>query len=199
MSTSSHSSLGEIVKLEVTDKGYTKMILTVNIPFKAVNITFNVFDSMKLRDEEEIFAVGDCVRADYHYKERFTQLDQITKMIRFDNCPICYCNLEAIDAQRFECPGCALINEDEHKERISEKMELLECNLNVYKFSPGYKVEFLSEDKKRRFATVIFQNSPIFDGMKEMKNHHFYHVVGWWSKQGFKCSPLEIVNIHDIY
>ena len=124
MNCSTHSSLGEIVKLEVTDREYTKLILSVNIPFKAQSITFNVFDNTKLRDAEGLFGVGDCVRADYHYKDTFTQLDQLTKMVKFDNCPICYSNLEAMDAQRFDCSGCALMSEDEHKERISEKMEL---------------------------------------------------------------------------
>ena len=43
-----HSSLGEIAKIQNTDKRYTKIILSVYIPFKTVNITFNVWDIKKL-------------------------------------------------------------------------------------------------------------------------------------------------------
>ena len=130
---STHSLLGEIVKLHATDKGYTKLVLSVNIPFKTLSITFNFFDKLLLRDSEKEFGIGDFVQADYHYKETFTQLDQLTRMVRFDNCPICYTNLEPMDAQRFDCPGCAIMSEDDHKGRISEKMKLLECTPTQYK------------------------------------------------------------------
>ena len=43
-----HSSLGEIAKIQNMDKRYTKIILSVYIPFKTVNITFNVWDIKKL-------------------------------------------------------------------------------------------------------------------------------------------------------
>ena len=199
MSTSTHSSLGEIVKLQATDKGYIKLVLAVNIPFKTMSITFNVFDKLLLRDFEKDFDIGDFVQVDYHYKGTFTQLDQLTRMMRFDNCPICYTNLEPIDAQRFDCPGCALMSDDNHKERISEKMKLLECTPTQYKYSSGYKIKFISEDQEYHLGAVVFKNSPLFDRLGNLRINHFYHVHGWKNKQGFKSTPPEIVNIHDIY
>ena len=199
MSTSTHLSLGEIVKLEATEQGYIKLVFAVNIPFKTISITFNVFNKLLLRDLEKDFDIGDFVQADYHYKGTFTQLDHLTRMMRFDNCPICYTNLEPMDAQRFDCPGCALMSEDNHKERISEKMKLLECNPTQYKYSPGYKIKFMSEDQEYCLGAAVFKNSPLFDRLKDLRINHFYHVHGWKNKQGFKSTPPEIVNIHDIY
>ena len=49
---------------------------------KTVNITFDVRDIKKLRDEDVRFSVDDCVQAGYHYKGKFTCLDKLTKMIR---------------------------------------------------------------------------------------------------------------------
>ena len=59
MIVSTHSSLGEITKLQLVDRGYFKMILSVNIPFKTVNITFNVWNMRKVCNED--MSVGDYV------------------------------------------------------------------------------------------------------------------------------------------
>ena len=196
MIVSTHSSLGEITKLQLVDRGYTKMILSVNIPFKTVNITFNVWNMRKVCNED--MSVGDYVQADYHYKENFTELDKLTKMIIFDNCPICWCNLEAMDAQRIECPECSTITEAESKERVSDKMKLISKDLKQYQYSPGYKLKFVDESDQKEYVCMIFKNLPLFERIDELKVSQIYHVVGWKSKDDFKCYPLDIVNIFKI-
>ena len=181
------------------DRGYTKLIVTVNIPFKTVNITFAVWDASKLQSKERCLLVGDFVEMHYHYQGTFAQLDTITRIGQFDTCHKCYCNLEAMDAQRFECSGCATISEAEQKDRVSEKMQLTECELQQYTYSAGYKIKFLCDDKTTSFASVIFKNSPLYDKLEELKILNIYHVTGWKNKQGFKANPFEIVNIHNIY
>ena len=75
-------------------------------------------------------------------------------MIIFDNCPICWCNLEAMDAQRTECPGCSTITEAESKERVSDKIKLKSKNLKQYQNSPGYKGSVHSSRGGRGFRNA---------------------------------------------
>ena len=66
---STHFSYGIIAKIQATDKGYTKMVLAVNIPFKQKYIAFNIWKDALLQDSSGQFKVDDCVGAVYHYKE----------------------------------------------------------------------------------------------------------------------------------
>ena len=117
MAISTHTALGEIAKIEVMTKGYTKLLISVNIPYKRINLTFCVWDTSQLCVGGDGIDIGDNVLVQYHYKEKFAQLDGLNKMERFDSCPICYANLEPMDAQRIECPECSNISEEESKEK----------------------------------------------------------------------------------
>ena len=74
-------------------------------------------------------------------------------------------------------------SEDEYKEIVSEKMQIVGSALHEYKYSSGYKLEFLGEDREQRFATVILKSSPQFDKLGELKVSRIYHVIGWKNKQ----------------
>ena len=195
---STHFSFGMITKIQAMEKGYTKIVLTVNIPFKQKYITFNVWKSALLQDSSGRFAVGDCVGASYHYTERFTVLDELIRVIRFDNCPICFCNLEPIDAQRIDCPGCSTMDESEHRDRICDNMILMSYTLNEYKYSSGYRLEFTQESTKKNIVAVIFKNNPLFDKIESLKISKTYLVIGWQSKENFAYKPFEIVDIVEI-
>ena len=88
MTISTDTALGEIVKAGLMEKGYTKLVLLVNIPYKTVYLTFILWDEKKFLGGDEPLGVGGCVLAKYHYNGNFKQLEEVTKMIRFDNCPI---------------------------------------------------------------------------------------------------------------
>ena len=195
---STHTALGEIIKVELMEKGYTKVILLVNIPYKTIYTAFNLWPQKvkKIFNGTEKLKVGDCVLAKYHYNGNFTELDDMTKMERFDSCPICWCNLEAMDAQRIDCPGCSIIDEEEAKIRIAERMHLKTKELKEYRYSSGYKLLFLSEEDGKEFVFVVFQKSPLYEKMDELIVSRKYHVVGWRSKGDFKSHPLDIVNIY---
>lgn len=197
MTDSTHTTLAEIVKIEKTDKGYTKLLLLVNIPYKTNYIPFNLWPKKVERfltgDDKK--NVGDYVQAKYHYKGNFTELDELEKMECFDNCPLCWCNLEATDAQRIDCPGCALMGEEEKKERVAESMVLKSKEFNVYLYSSGYKLIFLSEEGSE-FVFVVFKKSPLYDEINELVVSKKYQVVGWKNKGDFKIHPLDIVNIY---
>ena len=195
MTVSTHTALGEIVKAELMEKGYTKLVLLVNIPYKTIYLTFILWDQKKFLGGDDPLGVGDFVLAKYHYNGNFTQLDEMTKMISFDSCPICWSNLEAMDAQRIDCPGCSTIPEAESKGRVSERMKLISKTLKEYRYSAGYKIEFVDENQKG-YVCVIFKNSPLFEKIDELSVSQSYDVIGWKNKGDFKCHPLDIVNIY---
>ena len=198
MAYSTHFSYGVISKVQAMDKGYTKIVLTVNIPFKQKYITFNVWKNALLKDSSGRFNVNDCVGVVYHYKEHFTVLDEIVRVNGFDNCPICFCDLELMDAQRIDCPGCSTMDESEHKDRISENMKLISCSINKYEYSSGYRLEFTQESTEKKIVAVIFKNNPLFDRIETLKISKSYIVIGWQSKENFAYKPFEIVDIVEI-
>ena len=192
-----HTALGEIVKAQPTERGFTKMILLVNIPYKTIYTTFNLWSNnvKKYFTGSDKLKVGDCVLAKYHYKGNFTELDDMTKMENFDNCPICWCNLEAMNAQRIDCPGCSIIDEDEAKIRVNTEMTLTAKEVNQYRYSSGYKLTFSSKEDGKEYVFVVFQKSPLFEKMDELIVLKNYSVVGWQTKGDFKIHPLDVVNI----
>ena len=195
---STHSALGEIIKVQLMEKGYTKVVISVNIPYKTTYTTFNLWPGKvnKFFGGVEKLSVGDCVSVKYHYKGSFTELDDMTKMDRFDNCPICWCNLEAMNAQRIVCPGCSSISEEEAKERVADRMALISKEFNNYRYSSGYKLTFLSEEDEKEYVFVVFKKSPLFEKIDELKVSQKYQVIGWKSKGDFKAFPIDIVNIY---
>ena len=198
MFVSTHTSLGEIIRVEQNVKGYTRVMLQVDIPFKRTYLTFIVWNLSKLNDNGKIMKIGDFVRASYHYKEQFPQLDQLNEVCNgYDCCPVCYSYTEAQDAQQIDCPGCAIVNDDEYKQRISEPMTLIAKVLNVYTYSSGYQVEFFNEKTKVSYKTVVFRNQPLFNQIVDMKIGGTYRVIGWKHKNEFKCNPIDLVDIFD--
>ena len=195
---STNFSYGVIAKIQAMDKGYTKMVLAVNIPFKQKYITFNIWKDALLKDSSGEFKVDDCVGAVYHYKEHFAVLDELVHVDRFDNCPICFCNLEPMDAQRIDCPACSMIDKSEHKERIYENMTLVSCRINDYKYSSGFRLEFIRKSTDKKIAAVIFKNNPLFDKIETLKISKTYIVIGWQSKENFVYKPFDIVDIIEI-
>ena len=187
---STRFSYGITAKIQATDKGYTKMVLAVNIPFKQKYIAFNIWKNALLQDSSGQFKVGDCVGALYHYKEHFAVLEELVHVNRFDSCPLCFCSLEPIDAQRIDCPGCGTMDESECKDRICENMKLVSCTINNYKYSSGYRLEFNQESTKKKIVAVIFRNNPLFDNIKTLKISKKYIVVGWQSKENFAYKPF---------
>ena len=197
MSVPTLLSYGTIAKIQAMDKGYTKVVLSTNIPFQRKHIVFNIWDVNILQDETGRLNTGDCVTVIYHFKEQFTVLDNISRIDRLDNCPICFSDLDPIDTQRMGCPKCSSMNETEYKDRICENMKLLSYSLNEYKFSSGYRLEFITETSEKKFIGVIFQNNPLFDKINHLNISETYFVVGWKSKDNFLLKPFEIIEIDE--
>ena len=69
----------------VKDKGYTRLTISTNIPFKTKKLKFNVWDTILLRKEDtmERFKLGDEVEIQYSYRNDYPQLIGLMSMSIF--------------------------------------------------------------------------------------------------------------------
>ncbi len=190
------SRLGRITDISEMDKGYKRLILSINIPFKTKLLKFNVWKDHLLQDENLVnFKVGDDVCANYHYNKGYPCLDKLTST-SIDNCPVCYNNVEATDAQRIDCHGCSTMPESLHKLRVNARFKLKSCVQEQFQYSSGYKLKFENEEASEQFTCVIFQNNPLFVTVPNFKVSDLYYVVGWKNTEN---SDNYFVDVIDMY
>ena len=186
---------GFVNQIYAADKGYTRVTVATNIPFKTKKIKFNVWDSMLLKKETmENFKVKDEVYVQYSYRNGYPQLINM-RSARIDNCPVCFTSLEGIDAQRMDCEACRLIPEAEHKKRVNESMKLTACAFKKYQNSNGYRLEVYSAEENKNFAFVVFENNALYDGVPDMKVGDSYRVVGWLSPNNRFLDVVDICQV----
>ena len=83
-------------------------------------MNFNVWNKQKLQYGNVELKNEDLVVVSYNYKEKYTQLNELIKIQRIDNCPLCYCNLEPT------------ISDDDVKERVNDRMKLKSCCVKMF-------------------------------------------------------------------
>ena len=195
------NNYGLICEINPNTKGYTRLTISTNIPFKTKLLRFNVWDTIQLKRPGSTrsnamipFKVGEEVQVEYSYKDGYPQLVNMVSA-RVDNCPVCFSSLEGIDAQRMEvgCDGCRLIPEDEHKKRVNTQMQVVSKTLKQYSNSAGIKLELYSESENKAFAPEIFPSNFVFQTAENMKVGHKYWVVGWIAPNG---KFLDVVDIY---
>ena len=154
------NNYGLICEINPNTKGYTRLTISTNIPFKTKLIKFNVWDTLLLKKPGSTrsntmipFKVGEEVLVEYSYKDGYPQLVNLVSA-RVDNCPVCYSSMEGIDAQRMEvgCDDCRLIPEDEHKRRN------MTCNSISF---PPYNVKYSpnpSDDPRNHRGKFCFSD-----------------------------------------
>ena len=187
------TALGLIYEINPTSKGYTRLSIAANIPFKLKFYKFNVWDTtLLMTDMMEPYKVGDEVKVTYNYKKTFINLVDISR-ISLDTCPVCFSYQEATDAQRMDCPGCNLIPESDHKKRINSQMTLTSYESKEYLNYIGYRLYFFDKESKRDYLSVIFHNNPLYGTIEDLKVGCEYFVVGWEIGYG---KMIEIVDIY---
>ena len=77
-------------------------------------------------------------------------------------------------------------------------MKLTSKTLKEYRYSFGYKIEFVQDENQKGYVCVIFKNSPLFEKIVDLKVSQSYEVVGWMNKGDFKCHPFDVVIIYKI-
>ena len=187
------TSFGRIFELEYSEKGYRRLTVSVNIPFKTKLMRFNVWDDNLLKTElGENFKVGDEVRVVYNYKNTFLNLIEMSPS-SVDMCPICFTTIEATNAQIVDCLRCTSIPESDHKIRLNVQMMLMASTLKQYLYSNGYRLELHLEEQNKTYTSVIFENNLLYNSIKDLKVGNKYFVVGWKSpNSGF----IDLVDIY---
>ena len=186
--------LGRIFELKLMNKGYKKLTIIYNVPFKTKLLKFNIWDEEILKKEDMIsfFKEGDEVKIEYTYKDSFPHLLSMERGL-IERCYICHTFMEALDAQRMECEGCSCIPKEQHKIRFNAEMKLISLEPKQYMYSSGLRLDFLHEIEKRYYTYVIFENSFLDRIVPDLKVGENYFVVGWLSTQ--PGSYLDIVDI----
>ena len=195
---STHSRLGRIAMIKRTDKGNTRVVVSVNTPFSTINIDFYIWDEDILQSQNKWMKEGDDVEVQYHYKNKFDDVPQLDSMKQasIDRCPVCYNNLPATDAQRWQCQGCLTLCEEQHKIRIQKEMKLTSNCYKEYHYGPAYHLNFLDEENDESFACTVFRKSPLFSKIGDMKFLNSYNVIGWVEEGNTKIHSLDIVDIY---
>ena len=186
------SVYGKISEVKPSQKGYIRLTVSHNVPFKTKHIKFNVWNQELLKKANGTpLKRKDTVFVEYIYKNGYPKLQNIQEN-SVDNCPVCYSSLEGIDAQRMTCEGCCFIPECDYPKRIHDQMKLVSTELCAYTKSSGYKLEFYNQKESRSFTFVIFKNNVLFESVSEMKAGFDYTVIAWLA---LDSKFLDVVDI----
>ena len=188
------TNFGTIKGLTLEAKGYYRLVIGVNLPFKTKFLKFNVWKKeLVVASTNELYKEGEEVLIEYYYRDNFPQLSAI-KEAAIDYCPVCDSGLEQINAQRMECDGCSSIPVEEQKERINEKMRLISCIPKQYQYSTGYLVELLPPGKSKAYKVVVFpSNPPLFKLAPDLKVGQLYTVLAWRDKKLLDLIDIDYV------
>ena len=188
-------NFGTIKKLGLEGKGYTKLVISVNLPFRTKYLQFNVWSKDLLFNsaDEKQFQLKDQLEVEYYYKGDFLELTSLTKTC-LEYCPVCFNALEEIESQRMECGDCSIMPNDERKERINDMMTLIACTEKQYRYSVGYRLKLSYPEWKSSFITVVFPNKLfLYSKIPHLEVGKRYKVVGW--KDGNLFDLLDICEV----
>ena len=189
-------SLGKLYEIARSSDGYTKLVITVNVPFKTKYLTFCIWDDAQLVYRGTPFKEGDSVRVEYCYQDNFPRFSSMTPK-PIDLCPICFCFLEQINTQRMDCRYCSTYAAEQCKERINQSLKLIANSTKNYQHpSRGQWMSFANDSTGEFFNCVVYESSPLFSKVGAFELLNMYTVVGWKENPSFKCSMLDVIDIY---
>ena len=165
---------GVIKQLQLQEKGYRRLVIAVNSPYKTEWLKFNIWCEEEVTKPcEEKFRVEETVRAVYS-KEVYPKLIELHETpIQF--CTTCYCSHEERGAK---C-DCGSLPEEERKERLCSKMILKDSSVHNYRYSKGFRLKLQAEDDTT-YVTVIFPvNSTLYIRVQNFRVGNAYNIVAW--------------------
>ena len=187
------TDIGTIKKLNQDEKGFYKLIISVNMPFYTKYLQFEVWGSELLQNSDgQKFELEDQVEVEYYFKRDSLGLISLTRA-HIEYCPVCFNGLERIETQRMDCRGCSLVPYYEQRERINSEMVLVACTDKQYSHSTGYRLEFFEPCTDSSFISVVFPNKPLLYSMvPSLHVGKVYTVMGWKDKNIF-----DLLDIHE--
>ena len=183
---------GKLFSICPDPKGFLRLVIQVKTPYSTTWKRFNIW---KLKRLERIvggpLTEGDSVKFE---EDTTAQYPTLTAMdfVLLDNCELCHGYYELGDAQRAvrECGEC---KNRVSRERVDEELKLVHTKEKKYTFSSGITLTFTDTDETTTFSTCIFERSPIYNGVKGLKEEEMYRVQGWITSKadkgldGIKC------------
>ena len=190
---SESTSLGKIYDISQSSKGYFKLTIAVNTPFKTRFLKFCLWDDELLKYNAELYKEGDEVRVSYYYQDNFPKfLSMVPQSI--DECPDCFTFYEASDAQRIVCPeSCS--THTEVKERVHNSVKLVSITVKSFRYPPGRCLVFIDDNTGETFHCTIFESHPIFMKTGDLELLKMYNIIGWRASDRFKNS-LDVIDIY---
>ena len=190
------SSLGKIYEISRSSKGYVRLVITVNTPFKTKYLKFCVWDDTQLIYRGVSFKEGDSVRVDYYYQDNFPRFSSMTPQ-PIDLCPICFCFHEETNAQRMDCQYCSTYAVEQYKERINHRLKLVANYTKNCLYSRGQCMTFIIDSTGEVFNCVVYESNPLFSKLGALELLNLYTVVGWKETPNYKvCNMLDVIDIY---
>lgn len=176
--------LGTVKELKKYGNGCTRLVLSINKPYRTEFLQFFVwsYELLKKEDTGDICGIGDDLAVTYFLNDAqngYPQLISLTSA-SIDNCPICWNGLEAIETQRMDCFGCSSLPDGSSKTRMREKMTLLANKEEEFKFSKGCRMTFVSKPNGSILNFVVFPSKRLLHPkVKTFIVGEEYTVCGW--------------------
>ena len=182
-----YTVFGVVKQLQLQEKGYQRLVIAVNSPYKTEWLKFNIWRNDEvLKACGEKFKVEDTVRLVYS-REMYPKLIELHETA-IEFCTNCYRSYEERGA---EC-GCRSLPEEERKERLCSKMVLKASSVHNYRYSKGFRLKLQAEDGTT-YTTVIFPvNSTLYTRVQDFHVGKVYNIVAWK-----KNKLLDIVDMNE--
>ena len=190
------SSLGKVFEISDNEKGYTTVIVALQVPWITEYKKFIVWKKTRLLNNGELFKLGDHVRVTY-INSKFPKLKQMESLL-LDSCPVCFAFYEVEDAQRGDCGNCS-VDDEEKQERVNASLKLVSKKTKTYTYSDGCCLTFVDEEKDTAYFACVFKNKPFYSKLALLQTNGYYKVVGWITRTTDDGDfMIDIVDLPDV-
>ena len=164
---------GRIFQLKDYPRGYTRMTIATDLPYRRKFVKFNIWDLPELKTRYgDDFQEGAQVQYSYDTDTQYPYLTDFERCL-LGSCPDCYADYELGDAQRMSCGYCYNIEVD----RLDISLKLESSKIKKYPYSKGISLCFADQDTN--YICCVFETSPLYDDLQTLEVGMEYIVVGW--------------------
>ena len=168
--------LGRVYSIVPDPKGFSRLYLQCRSPYSTTFKKFTVWSVGRLEKVVgSTMETGTMVKFVEDKESQYPTLKSI-RLASLDTCFTCQGFYETGDAQRMDCGDCSNV---EPKEQLDGEVKLVNIKEKKYTFSMGITLTFANEDESCTYSTCVFDKSPLYHGVKELKKDESYHVKGW--------------------
>lgn len=168
--------LGKVYSIVPDPKGFSRVYLQCKLPYSTIFKNFTIWNVRRLeRVVGSTLEDGTMVKFVEDPTSQYPTLRSI-ELASLDTCFTCHGFYETGDAQAMDCGECS---NAEPRDQLDGPVKLVSIKEKKYTFSKGITLTFANEDETYTYSTCIFDKSPLYGGVKELKKNEMYHVRGW--------------------